>query len=123
MAAQPITDQSGTPQSRAHVPPQAMDVEKAVLGAMLIDKEAAPKVLDILDVSSFYDPTHQRFFQAMLSLFEKSEPIDAVTIIEELRRRGELNPVEDPVAITELTMNVTSGANVEYHARIVLERR
>lgn len=122
MAKQSNTGTSSDLQVGGRVPPQAVDVEKAVLGAMLIDKEAAPKTLDLLDVASFYDPTHQRIFQAMLSLFEKSEPIDAVTVIEELRRRGELNPAEDPLYITELTMNVTSAANVEYHARIVLEK-
>src|ERR1051326_2546800 len=104
------------------VPPQAVDVEKVVLGAMLIDKEAAPKTLELLDVGSFYNPTHQKIFQAMTSLFEKGEPIDAVTVVEELRRRGQLNPIEDPLYITELTMNVTSSANVDYHSRIILEK-
>src|SRR5260221_11749525 len=58
----------------------------------------------------------------MVSLFEKGEAIDAVTVVEELRRRGSLNPAEDPVYVTELTMNVTSSANIDYHARIVLEK-
>jgi replicative DNA helicase len=109
-------------QLAGRVPPQAVDVEKSVLGAMLIEKEAVPKVLELLDQSSFYNPTHQKFFQAMVSLFEKGDPIDAVTLVEELRRRGQLNPTEDPVYITELTMNTTTSANVEYHARIVLEK-
>ena len=104
------------------VPPQAVDVEKAVLGAMLIDKEATPKTLELLDVSSFYNPTNQKIFQSMTSLFEKGEPIDAVTVVEELRRRAQLDPTEDPLYITELTMNVTSSANVEYHSRIILEK-
>ena len=113
-----------TPESRipTRIPPQAVEVEKAVLGALLIDKEAAPKVLDVLDSTSFYDPFHQKIFLAMSSLFEKSEPIDAVTVVEELRRRGQLNSVDDPVSITQLTVDVTSAANVEYHARIVLEK-
>lgn len=104
------------------IPPQAVDVEKAVLGSMLIDKEAVPKVLELLDPTSFYNPTHQKIFQAMQSLFEKGEPVDAVTVVEELRRQGTLNGAEDPLYITELTMNVTSSANVEYHGRIVLEK-
>lgn len=104
------------------IPPQAVGVEKAVLGAMLIQKEAAPKVIDVLDGASFYNPTHQKIYQAMISLFEKGEPIDAVTVVEELRRRGQLDPVEDPVYITQLTADITSAANVEYHARIVLEK-
>jgi replicative DNA helicase len=104
------------------IPPQAVEIEKAVLGAMLIEKEAVAKVLELLDAASFYSPIHHKIYQAMLSLFEKGDPIDAVTVIEELRRRGQLNAVEDPVYITQLTMNVTSAANVEYHARIVLEK-
>jgi replicative DNA helicase len=104
------------------IPPQAVDVEKSVLGAILIDKEAVPKVLELLDPASFYNPTHQKIFQAMMALFEKGDPIDAVTLVEELRRRGQLNATEDPVYITELTMGATSSANVEYHSRIVLEK-
>ncbi|MBI5475891.1 MAG: replicative DNA helicase [Ignavibacteriales bacterium] len=106
----------------SRIPPQAVDVEKAVLGAMLIEKEAAPKVLELLDHQSFYNPTNQKIYQAMMSLFEKGDPIDAVTVVEELRRRGELNSSEDPLYITELTLNITTAANVEYHARIVLEK-
>ncbi len=121
MAKQPnsIAQQN---EAAGRVPPQAVDVERAVLGAMLIDKEAAPRTFDILDVTSFYNPAHQKIFGAMVALFERAEPIDAVTVLDELRRRGTLDPVEDPAYITELTMSVTSAANVEYHARIVLEK-
>jgi replicative DNA helicase len=108
--------------SGGRIPPQAVDVEKAVLGAMLIEKDAAPKVFELLDDPSFYNPTNQKIYQAMMALFEKGDPIDAVTVVEELRRRGTLNPSEDPLYITELTLNITTAANVEYHARIVLEK-
>ncbi len=108
--------------SAGRTPPQAVDVEKSVLGAMLIDKEAVPKAFEILDAESFYDPTHQKLYRSMLSLFEKGEPVDAVTVVEDLRSRGELDPMEDPSYISSLTMNVTSSANIDYHARIVLER-
>lgn len=104
------------------MPPQAVDVERSVLGSMLLDKEAVSKVLEFLDVTSFYSPLHQKIYRSMLSLFEKGDPIDAVTVIEEMRRRAELNAVEDPVYITELTRGVSSAANVEYHSRIVLEK-
>src|ERR1041385_6301000 len=103
-------------------PPQAVDVERAVLGAMLIDKEAVPKGFEILDVASFYNPTHQKLYWSMLSLFEKGEPVGAVTVVGDLRSRGELDPLEDPAYISSLTMNVTSSANIDYHARIVLEK-
>ncbi len=108
--------------SGGRVPPQAVDVEKVVLGAMLIDKEAVPKALELLDSTSFYSPVHEKYFRAMTSLFEKGDPIDAVTVVEELRRNGELNPAEDPVLIADLTTDTTTSANIEYHARIVLEK-
>jgi replicative DNA helicase len=115
----PLND---TAAQSGRIPPQAVDVEKAVLGAMLLEKESVPKVLELLDPDSFYNPTHQKIYRAMIALFEKGDPIDAVTVIEELRRRGELNSTEDPVLITELTSNTATSANVEYHSHIVLEK-
>ncbi len=113
---------AATTDGAGRVPPQASDIEKLVLGAMLIDKEAVPKVIEVLDDACFYSPVHQTIFQAMVTLFEKNEPIDVVTLSEELTRRGEMNKTVDPLFITELTREVTSPANVEYHARIVLEK-
>src|SRR5208283_5659971 len=104
---------TGEVSSAGRIPPHAVDVERSVLGAMLIDKEAVPKVLEVLDPNAFYAPTHQKLFDVMMKLFEKGDPIDAVTVVEELRRRGQLNNTEDPAYITELTLNVTSSANVE----------
>ncbi len=104
------------------IPPQAVDIERSVLGAMLVEKEAVPKVIEVLNEASFYNPNHQKIYRTMIALFEKGEPIDAVTVLEELRRGKNFNPAEDPAYITELTMNVTSAANVEYHAHIVLEK-
>ncbi len=104
------------------VPPQAMDIEMAVLGAMLLEKEAISKTIEILDDSAFYKPAHQNIFKAMIGLFEKNEAVDSITIVEELRRRGQLDEIGGPVYISELTMRVTSAANVEYHAKIVLEK-
>jgi len=117
-------ENSGAPSADAgsRIPPQAVDVERAVLGAMLLDKEAVAKAIEVLDTKSFYDPTHQNIYDVMLTLFEKGDPIDAVTVVEELRRRKKLNAEEDPLYITELTRNVTSSANIEYHSRIVLEK-
>jgi replicative DNA helicase len=104
------------------VPPQAVDVEMAVLGAMMLDKGAIAKAIEILDDTSFYKPAHQRIFAAMTGLFEKSEPVDLITLVEELRRRGELDKVGGEYYLTELTGKVTTAANVEYHAHIVLEK-
>jgi replicative DNA helicase len=108
--------------AEGRVPPQAVDVEMAVLGAMLLEKGAIPKVIEILDDSSFYKPAHQRIFAAMIALFERSEPVDLITLIEELRRRAELEKVGGEYYLTELTARVTTAANVEYHAHIVLEK-
>jgi replicative DNA helicase len=111
-----------TQEPGGRVPPQAVDVEMAVLGAMLIEKGAIAKAIEILDDSSFYKPAHQRIFAAMIALFERSEPVDLITLIEELRRRGELEKVGGEYYLTELTTRVTTAANMEYHAHIVLEK-
>jgi len=108
--------------AEGRVPPQAVDVEMAVLGSMLLDKGAIAKAIEILDDSSFYKPAHQRIFAGMVALFEKSEPVDLITLVEELRRRGELDKIGGEYYLTELTTRVTTAANVEYHAHIVLEK-
>jgi replicative DNA helicase len=108
--------------SEGRVPPQAMDVEVAVLGAMLIEKEAISKAIEILDDSAFYKPAHQSIYRAMMALFERSEPVDLITMTEELRRRGELEKIGGEYYLTELTSQVSSAANVDYHAHIVLEK-
>ncbi|HEY4611476.1 MAG TPA: replicative DNA helicase [Bacteroidota bacterium] len=104
------------------VPPQAVDVEMAVLGAMLLEKDAIAKALAVLDDSAFYKPAHQSIYKAMIALFERSEPVDLITLIDELKRRGELEKIGGEYYLAELTANVTSAANVEYHAHIVLEK-
>lgn len=111
-----------TSTAEGRVPPQAMDVEASVLGAMLLDKEALAKAFEILDPDAFYKPAHGLIFKAMTGLFERSEPVDLITLAEELRRRGDLDKVGGEVALTELTTRVASSANVEYHAHIVLEK-
>jgi replicative DNA helicase len=116
----PMGDQSFPTEGR--VPPQAVDVEMAVLGAMLLDKGAIAKALEILDDSSFYKPAHQRIFAGMMALFERSEPVDLITLVDELRRRAELDKVGGEYYLTELTTRVTTAANIEYHAHIILEK-
>ncbi|MBI2430260.1 MAG: replicative DNA helicase [Ignavibacteriales bacterium] len=109
-------------QTSGRVPPQAMDVEMSVIGAMLLDKEAISRTLEILDETAFYKPAHTLIFNAIISLFEKNEAADSITVVEELRRMGKLDSVGGPLYISDLTMRVTSAANVEYHAKIVLEK-
>ncbi len=113
---------SNPPSSEGRVPPQAVDIEVAVLGAMLLEKEAIAKVLSILDESAFYKPAHQLIYKAMIDLFERSEPVDIITLTEELKRRGDLEKVGGEYSITDLSTKVSSAANVEFHAHIVLEK-
>lgn len=104
------------------VQPQAVPLEEAVLGAVMLDKEALPIVLDILRSDSFYLDSHKAIYKAMLRLFEKSQPIDLLTVTEELRKGGDLEVVGGPVYIVELTNKVASAANIEYHARIISQK-
>lgn len=104
------------------VPPQATDLEEAVLGAMMLEQDAVTAVIDILKPEVFYKESHQKIFSAINSLFAKSEPIDILTVTNELKSTGELEIVGGPYYITMLTSRVASAANVEYHARIILQK-
>lgn len=104
------------------VPPQATDLEEAVLGAMMLEKDAVTAVIDILQPKVFYKESHQKIFAAIQRLFGKSEPVDILTVTNELKNVGELEIVGGPYYITMLTSRIASAANVEYHARIVLQK-
>ncbi len=104
------------------VPPQATDLEEAVLGAMMLEKDAVSAVIDILKPEIFYKEVHQKIFAAILRLFAKSEPVDILTVTNELKSSGELEMVGGPYYITMLTSRIASGANVEYHARILIQK-
>ena len=108
--------------SEGRVPPQAVDIEAQVLGAMLLEREAISKVIEVLDEDAFHADYHKKIYQAIIAMFERSEPVDTITLAEELRRRGHLDLIGGEPYLAELSMNVTSGANVEYHAKIVLEK-
>jgi replicative DNA helicase len=104
------------------VPPQAKELEEAVLGAIMLEKGAFDAVIEILKPECFYVDAHQRIFRAMQSLANKSQPIDILTIVEELRTREELDLVGGPYYVTKLTNSVVSSANIEAHSRIVLQK-
>ena len=104
------------------VPPQATDLEEAVLGAMMLEKDAVSTVIDILSPKAFYKESHQKIYAAIQSLFGKSEPIDILTVTNELKASGDLEIVGGPYYITSLTSRIASAANVEYHARIILQK-
>jgi replicative DNA helicase len=104
------------------IPPQAIDLEEAVLGAIMIEKDAAISVMDLLKAESFYKEAHQKIFRAIVSLSTKEEPIDILTVAEELRKTEVLDEVGGPLYITHLSSKVASAAHVEFHARIVAQK-
>ena len=101
--------------------PQDKDLEEAVLGAIMLEKDAYTVVCDILRPESFYEPSNQKIYQAIQSLGAAQRPIDMLTVMEQLRLNGTLEEVGGPAFIAELTSRVASSANVEYHARIVAQ--
>ena len=103
------------------LPPQAPELEMAVLGALMLEKDALTSVIDLLKPESFYKDSHQRIYRAVIRLFDKSEPIDQLTVVHELREMGELEAAGGPFYVANLTLKVNSAANVEYHARIITE--
>lgn len=104
------------------VPPQAIDMEEAVLGAIMLEKEAVITILDILKPESFYKESHQKIFKAVSDLSAKEYPVDLYTVTEELKAHNELESVGGPLYLTQLTSKVVSAANVDYHARIVAQK-
>jgi replicative DNA helicase len=104
------------------IQPQAVPLEEAVLGALMLDREALPLVMDILRSESFYTEPHQLIYQAIIRLFERSNPVDLLTVTEELKKGGELDKVGGGYYLVELTHRVASAANIEYHARIIAQK-
>src|SRR4051812_18858215 len=104
------------------IPPQAKDLEEAVLGAIMLEKNAFDVVIEILKPECFYVDAHQRIYRAMQSLAQKSQPIDILTVVEELKTREELDMVSGPYYVTKLTNAVVSSANIEAHSRIILQK-
>ena len=107
---------------RGKIPPQALDLEEVVLGAMMIDKKGVDEVIDILSVEAFYKDAHQRIFEAILDLFENSEPIDLLTVSSRLRKNEKLDLVGGDFYLISLTQKVSSSAHIEFHARIILQK-
>ena len=102
--------------------PQAVELEEAVLGALMLEKDALTNVIDILKSESFYKDSNSRIFAAIERLFTRSEPVDILTVTQELKKTGELDLVGGAYYITQLTNRVASAANAEFHARIVAQK-
>jgi replicative DNA helicase len=104
------------------IPPQAVELEEAVLGAVMLEKDAVLSVIDILKAESFYKDTHQKIYKAIIDLSTQEKAIDILTVTEELRKSKTLEEVGGPLYITQLTSKVASAAHLEFHARIIQQK-
>lgn len=104
------------------LPPQAIDMEEVVLGAVMIEKEAISRVVQWLKPEMFYKEDHSLIYAACLSLYNAKQPIDQLMVVKELRKSGELERVGGALAITQLTNKVASTANLEFHAAVIAEK-
>ncbi len=102
--------------------PRATDIEAAVLGALMLDQDAFNEISDLLRPESFYEPRHEKIYEAIQQLGLAQEPIDMMTVTNRLRQNNELENVGGAGYIASLTMNVASAAHVEFHARIVAQK-
>ncbi|MCK5737747.1 replicative DNA helicase [bacterium] len=111
-----------TQKSAQRIPPQALDAEMSILGALLIEPEAFSRVLEYVDDTCFYKKAHEKIFIAAAQLFDKNEPIDVITVSNQLQAAGELEAVGGSYYLTQLVNSIPSAANVEYYAKIVLDK-
>lgn len=107
---------------KGKLPPQAVDLEEVVLGAMMIDKKGVDEVIDILHPDAFYKEAHQHIFEAIHKLFENSQPVDLLTVSAQLKKDGQLELVGGEFYLIQLTQKVSSSAHIEFHARIILQK-
>jgi replicative DNA helicase len=103
------------------LPPQAVELESAVLGELMMDRQALADVIDILSPETFYKSAHQLIFSAIHTLFHNSEPVDILTVVQRLKKDGKLEEAGGAFYVTQLTNRVASSANVEMHSRIIIE--
>lgn len=109
-------------ESKGKLPPQNLDAELSILGGILIDNSAINRVLELITPSDFYRETHRKIFGAMLDISEKSEPIDLITLTDELKTAGTLDDVGGPAYIASLADGVATAANISYYAKIIKEK-
>ena len=107
---------------RGKIPPQAIDLEEVVIGAMMIDKKGVDEVIDILHPDVFYKDAHRFIYEAIFKLFETSEPVDLLTVSSQLKKDGKLEAAGGDFYLIKLTQKVASSAHIEFHARIILQK-
>ena len=105
-----------------NVPPQAIDVEAAVLGAMMVNPDSVDDAIEILNEKSFYDVKHRHIFEAMRELYSERSPIDMLTVVERLKQKGTIAEIGGPARLAALTQSVGAGANVEFYVRILQQK-
>ena len=107
---------------KGKIPPQALDLEEAVLGAMMIDKKGIDEIIDILHPEAFYDKRHNFIYAAIYALFQNSEPIDLLSVSNQLKKDGNLEIAGGDFYLIGLTQKVASSAHIEFHSRIILQK-
>ncbi|MBQ7423277.1 MAG: replicative DNA helicase [Prevotella sp.] len=105
-----------------HLQPQALDIERAVLGALMIDSDAFSMISELLRPETFYEPRNQKIYHAIQTLSMDQKPVDIMTVTEQLRKEGTLEEVGGPAYIMELSSHVASSAHIEYHAHILTQK-
>lgn len=116
------TDPSEILESGGRIPPQAVEVEEAILGSMLIESQSATTAIQLLKPSDFYKSSHRHIYKAIIKLYERDNPLDILTVEQELKDQDLLDEVGGPGYLSELTRAVSSAANIEYHCQIVAEK-
>lgn len=107
---------------RGKLPPQALELEEAVLGAMMIDKKGLDQVIDILQPDAFYKEGHRHIFESMAQLFIATQPIDLLTVSAQLKKNGKLELAGGDFYLIQLTQKISSSAHIEFHSRIILQK-
>ena len=107
---------------KGKLPPQALDLEEVVLGAMMIDTKGVNEVIDILQPDAFYKEAHKLIFEAIFQLFTDSQPIDLLTVSAQLKRTAKLDLAGGDFYLIQLTQKISSSAHIEYHSRIILQK-
>jgi len=107
---------------KGKLPPQAIDIEEVVLGAMLIDKKGVDEAIDILQPEVFYDQKHQFIYEAIITLFQEGKPVDLLTVTSQLKEDKKLQDVGGEIYLIQLTQKISSSAHIEYHSRIIIQK-
>ena len=107
---------------KGKLPPQALDLEEAVLGAMMIDKKGVDEVIDILQSDAFYKEAHKHIFEAIFQLFTDSQPVDLLTVSAQLKKNAKLDLAGGDFYLIQLTQKISSSAHIEFHSRIILQK-